>query len=130
MSPPILIADDDPAIRTLLALIIQRTGLEVATATNGEEALNKLADELGGARVIVADLSRAGEPERLAKEAGEIDVLVSNAGIPATGRTMKIAYAHIDRVVNGKIVELHIRQDDLGMLQQLGVIPMPGSAPA
>jgi DNA-binding response OmpR family regulator len=42
MSPSILIADDDPAIRTLLKLIVLRTGLEVATATNGEEALTMI----------------------------------------------------------------------------------------
>src|SRR5438128_9763579 len=54
MSPPILIADDDPAIRTLLALIIQRTGLEVATATNGEEALTMI--EEGNYALVLLDL--------------------------------------------------------------------------
>jgi hypothetical protein len=40
-----------------------------------ETALQKLAKEVGESRVIVADLSRTGEPERLAKEAGDVDVL-------------------------------------------------------
>ncbi|PYQ34699.1 MAG: hypothetical protein DMF57_05440 [Acidobacteria bacterium] len=54
MSPPILIADDDPAIRTLLKLIVQRTGLEVATATNGEEALMMI--EEGNYALVLLDL--------------------------------------------------------------------------
>lgn len=54
MSPPILIADDDPAIRMLLKLIVQRTGLEVATATNGEEALSMIED--GNFALVLLDL--------------------------------------------------------------------------
>jgi uncharacterized protein len=70
----------------------------VLSARN-EEALERLAKEVGESRVIVADLSRTGEPERLAKEAGEVDVLVSNAGIPASGRLATMAIDEIDRAI-------------------------------
>jgi len=64
-----------------------------------EAALEKLADELGESQVIAADLSRTGEPERLAAESGHVDVLVSNAGIPATGRLTTFKVEEIDRAI-------------------------------
>lgn len=47
--------------------------------------------------------------------------------IPATGKRVEIAYIDINRIADGKIAERWANQDDLGMLQQLGVIPA-GSA--
>lgn len=44
-------------------------------------------------------------------------------GIPPTGKTLTIAAIAIDRVSDGKITEHWVVRDDLGMLQQLGVIP-------
>jgi CheY-like chemotaxis protein len=40
--PPILIADDDPAIRALLRLIGERAGLDVDVAADGHEALTMI----------------------------------------------------------------------------------------
>src|SRR4051794_9159564 len=49
-----------------------------------EDRLRALADELGGAPVIAADLPRAEEPRRIAeaveREHGRLDLLVNNAG--------------------------------------------------
>ena len=70
----------------------------VLSARNGD-ALHRLADELGESRVIVADLSRLGEAERLAREAGEVDVLVSNAGVPASGRLITFKVAELERAI-------------------------------
>ena len=52
------------------------------------EALEALAAELPGEghRVVPADLAEPGAAEKLAAEAGEVDVLVANAGLPGTGR--------------------------------------------
>ena len=47
-------------------------------------------------------------------------------GIPPTGKQFKVAGIDIFRVVDGKIVEPWDAVDQLGMLQQLGVIPAPG----
>ncbi len=68
-------------------------------SARNEEALNKLAADLGDSRVVVADLSRIGEPERLATEAGDVDVLIANAGIPATGRLTTFTIEEIDRAI-------------------------------
>ena len=50
------------------------------------------------------------------------------AGIPATGKTSTVTGIVIDRLVNGMIAESWAIFDQFGMLQQLGVIPMPESA--
>ena len=43
--------------------------------------LDALATELGGARVIAADLSDPGAVGKIAAELPEVDVLVNNAGV-------------------------------------------------
>ncbi len=52
------------------------------------EALEALAQELPGQghTTIPADLADPGAAERLAAEAGPVDILVANAGLPGTGR--------------------------------------------
>jgi len=49
-------------------------------------------------------------------------------GIPPTGKQMTITGIEIVRVSGGKIVEAWVEFDQLGMLQQLGVVPTPGQA--
>ena len=48
-------------------------------------------------------------------------------GIPATGKRIEIGYSDFWRFENGKAVENWVQMDTLGMLQQLGVAPGPGS---
>ncbi|MCK6629831.1 MAG: ester cyclase [Anaerolineae bacterium] len=47
-------------------------------------------------------------------------------GIPATGKQYTITAIVVDRIASGRIVERWAEFDQLGMLQQLGVIPTPG----
>jgi len=47
-------------------------------------------------------------------------------GIPPTGKQVTVTGMFIDRLVNGKAVEQWFNGDDLGRLQQLGVIPAIG----
>lgn len=51
-------------------------------------------------------------------------------GIPATGRQVAVTGMDIWRIADGKAAEHWDSIDNLGMLQQLGVIPSPDSAPA
>ena len=46
-------------------------------------------------------------------------------GIPATGNHIRVTGIEIFRIKDGKIVELWVNMDNLGMMQQLGVIPRP-----
>jgi len=47
-------------------------------------------------------------------------------GIPATGNEVVVKGIEVFHIVDGKIVELWASMDNLGMLQQLGVIPPLG----
>src|SRR5690348_10610019 len=51
-------------------------------------------------------------------------------GIPPTGKTIRFRAAHVFQVVDGKLAARWAYPDMLGMLQQLGVVPMPGAPPA
>jgi len=46
-------------------------------------------------------------------------------GIPATGKVVNISSITVFRLDNGKIAEGWLVSDNLGMMQQLGVIPAP-----
>jgi steroid delta-isomerase-like uncharacterized protein len=47
-------------------------------------------------------------------------------GIPATGKSIAMGALNIFRILDGKAAEQWVNQDDLGLMQQLGVIPAPG----
>jgi len=47
-------------------------------------------------------------------------------GIPASGKRIEVKGIEMFRIEDGKIAELWISMDNLGMLQQLGVIPKMG----
>jgi short-subunit dehydrogenase len=68
-------------------------GAKLALSGRVAEALEGLAAELPGEghRVLPADLAEPGAAEKLAAEAGEIDVLVANAGLPGSGRLPKFS---------------------------------------
>jgi predicted ester cyclase len=46
-------------------------------------------------------------------------------GIPPTGKEVRINYIDIWRLENGKFVENWVQLDQVGLLQQLGVVPAP-----
>ncbi len=52
------------------------------------------------------------------------------AGIPPTGNSFEIKQIHRFRLADGKITDHWAVRDDLGMMQQLGVIPAPGGPAA
>jgi predicted ester cyclase len=46
-------------------------------------------------------------------------------GIPATGKAVDISLMLIYRLANGKVAEHWMNADSLGLLQQLGAVPVP-----
>lgn len=61
-----------------------RMGAHVTVAARGEDALKHAADAIG-ARWVVADISTPEGVEAAVAAAGDVDILVSNAGGPAAG---------------------------------------------
>ena len=47
-------------------------------------------------------------------------------GIPPSGRTVNVSLIDVVRISDGQVVEHWSVGDNLGMMQQLGVIPQPG----
>lgn len=63
-------------------------GVSLILSGRKPDALDELAAELpgDGHRTIPSDLSEPGAAEKLAGEAGAVDILIANAGLPGTGR--------------------------------------------
>jgi steroid delta-isomerase-like uncharacterized protein len=49
-------------------------------------------------------------------------------GIPATGKSITMTATVIHRIEDGKLAEKWSDKDLLGLMQQLGVVPVPGEA--
>jgi predicted ester cyclase len=50
-------------------------------------------------------------------------------GVQATGRRFEVQHIHMFQVRGGKIVDHFANRDDLGMMQQLGLLPTQGLPP-
>jgi short-subunit dehydrogenase len=78
-------------------------GREAALVLSSRKAdeLDRLAQSLPGAghRTIVSDLADEGEALRLLEKAGDIDVLVANAGLPASGPLENFSQDEIERAL-------------------------------
>ena len=78
-----------------------RGGRASGSQRRREEELAALAAELGGdTEAVPADLARTDEVVRLATEAGSVDLLVANAGLPANGDVVDLDVEEIVRAVD------------------------------
>jgi short-subunit dehydrogenase len=84
-----------------IALALAGRGASLALSGRKAEALEALAAELPGSghSVLVADLAESGAAEKLAAEAGDVDLLVANAGLPGAGRMEDFSAAEVKRAV-------------------------------
>jgi short-subunit dehydrogenase len=83
----------------VIARRLHGQGVRLVLSARRLPELEALARELVGSRVVTADLSRPGEAERLAAEAGSVDLLVANAGVPASGPLLDFEVAEVDRAL-------------------------------
>jgi short-subunit dehydrogenase len=81
-----------------IARALAARGAKLTLTGRRAEVLEPLAHEIGG-RALSADLSLPDAPGRLLAEAGEVDVLVANAGLPGSGRLTGFTPEQIDRAL-------------------------------
>jgi short-subunit dehydrogenase len=84
-----------------IAAALAGRGATLVLSSRKPEALDELAGSLPGDahRTVVADLAEPGAAERLASDAGGVDVLVANAGLPGTGRLEDFTEEELGRVL-------------------------------
>ena len=74
-------------------------GVRLALSGRQEDALASLSRELVGSRGIAADLTRRGDIRRLATQAGPVDILIANAGVPGHGAFQETSLDDLDTVL-------------------------------
>jgi short-subunit dehydrogenase len=74
-------------------------GASVVLTGRRADVLEPLAVELGG-RAIIADLADRDAVPALMEESGPVDILVANAGLPASGLLTEYAIDAVDRVLD------------------------------
>ena len=83
-----------------IARALHARGGELILTGRRVEVLEPLKAELDGARTLAVDLSDPAAVDRLVADAGEVDILVANAGIPAAGRLETFTSAEVDRTLD------------------------------
>jgi short-subunit dehydrogenase len=81
-----------------LARGLHARGARLVLTGRRTDALTPLATELG-AEAITADLSVRADIERLASSVGDVDVLIANAALPATGHLLELSQGQIDTML-------------------------------
>lgn len=82
-----------------IARALHARGAKLVLTGRRADVLEPLAQECAG-RALAVDLSVAAEVDRLAQEAGPVDILVANAGLPASGTLDSFSVEQIDRAID------------------------------
>jgi len=82
-----------------IARALAARGARVVLTARRGEVIEALAAETGGV-ALPSDLSDRAAVEQLVEDAGAVDVLVANAGIPASGALLSFSVEEIDRALD------------------------------
>ncbi len=94
----VLLTGASGGVGQALARGLHARGAQLVLSGRREDVLKPLAEELG-ASAILADLGVPADVERLVHEAGEVDVLLANAALPASGHLLELSQAQIDTLL-------------------------------
>lgn len=82
-----------------IARALAARGAKLLLTGRRTEVLEPLAAELEGARTIAADLNSREDLQRLLAEAGEVDILIANAGLSGSGTLESFTVPEIDKAL-------------------------------
>ena len=84
-----------------IAVALANRGASVVLSGRSGEALEQLAAELPGSGhvTVPADLAEAGAATKLVADAGQVDVLVANAGLPGSGLLTDFSEEEVGRLL-------------------------------
>ena len=82
-----------------IARRLAREGAQLVLTGRRAEVLEPLAAELGG-RTVACDLADRDAVARLAAESSDVDVLVANAALPASGEVASFSVEELDRALD------------------------------
>jgi NAD(P)-dependent dehydrogenase (short-subunit alcohol dehydrogenase family) len=95
-----LVTGATSGIGRAIALQLAREGADVIVhgrdAARGAKVVQEIRAAGGKGRFVAADLTKAAEVRRLAAEAGDVDVLVNNAGLALFGPTAELEVDNFD----------------------------------
>jgi len=95
----VLLTGASGGIGHAIARALAARGARLILTGRRSEVLEALAAETGG-RAVAVDFADRSAAERLAAEAGDVDVLVANAALPASGVIDGYSVEQIDRVLD------------------------------
>ena len=97
----VLLTGASGGIGRAIARALDTSGARVLLSARREDVLEGIRGELGGRpECLPVDLSDPAGAALLAKRAGEVDALVANAGLPASGRIERFAADEIDQALD------------------------------
>ncbi len=97
-------------------------GATVVATARRKEVLDRLVADLGDrVEAVPADLADAADVQALPGRAGQIDVLVANAALPASGRYDSFSGDEVDRALDVNLrAPLHLARELAGPMVQRG----------
>ena len=95
----VLLTGASGGIGHAIARAIAPRSADLILTARRTDVLGPLAADLG-ARVVTCDLARQADVEQLIEQAGRVDVLIANAGLPASGLLLDLTQAEIDRMLD------------------------------
>lgn len=98
LSGRVLLTGATGGIGQAIARALAARGAKLVITGRRSEVLDPLASELG-AQTVACDLTNRDEVDRLVAAAGDVDVLVANAGLPASGALTELTQEQIDRML-------------------------------
>ncbi len=95
----VLLTGATGGIGNAIARALANRGARLIVTGRRGDLLEHLVAEYGG-RALTVDLAVREEVKRLVREAGDVDILVANAGLPASGTLESFSENEIDRALD------------------------------